>query len=308
MPEAPRSARIDPDGHPGAGPETPPQPSPAPACRAAVDLKRVKPYADHLGDGIVQLSFTLPVPYGLAARKAAQELAAKMGLEHPEVVHYQGLTDGYTFFVMFGECTHTVDYSSLSGEGFDVEYMSEDEIEAFARARIGRPVVVVGAATGTDTHSVGIDAMLNLKGFHGHHGLEGYRSFEAHNLGSQVPNSVLVAKAIDLGADAILVSQTVTQQNLHIDNLTELVEIVEAEGARKQLILTCGGARVSNELAKELGFDAGFSKGTYPHHVASFIVRELAARLAEGGDGKGAGDGASAARKAAGASTPGANG
>jgi beta-lysine 5,6-aminomutase beta subunit len=245
----------------------------------SVDLAQVRPYADHLGDGIVQLSFTLPVPYGLAARRAAQEWAAKMGFEHPEVVHYQELTPGYTYFVMFAESKQAVDYESLSHEGFDIEYMGEDEIEAFAAERIGRPVVVVGAATGTDTHSVGIDAMLNLKGFHGHHGLEGYKAFQTHNLGSQVPNSVLVARAIDLNADAILVSQTVTQQNLHIANLTELVEMVDAEGRRKQLILTCGGPRVSNELAKELGFDAGFSKGTYPHHVASFIVRELAARI-----------------------------
>lgn len=252
-----------------------------PDASRAVDLERVRPYADHLGDGIVQLSFTLPVPYGLAARKAAQEWAAKMGFEHPEVVHYQELTPGYTYFTMFAESKQTVDYASLSREGFDVEYMSEDEIESFAAERIGRPVVVVGAATGTDTHSVGIDAMLNLKGFHGHHGLEGYKAFQTHNLGSQVPNGVLVSRAIDLHADAILVSQTVTQQNLHIQNLTELVEMVEAEGARKRLILTCGGPRVSNELAKELGFDAGFSKGTYPFHVASFIVRELAARLAE---------------------------
>ena len=260
------------------GSSAPPEPSTAAGARREIDLTRVKPYADHLGDGIIQLSFTLPVPYGQAARKAAQELAVKMGLEHPEVVHYQGLTDGYTYFTMFGECNHTVDYASLSDEGFDIEYMSEDEIETFANEHIGRPVVVVGAATGTDTHSVGIDAMLNLKGFHGHHGLEGYKSFQTHNLGSQVPNSVLVSRAIDLDADAILVSQTVTQQNLHVANLTELVEIVEAEGLRKRLILTCGGPRVSNELAKELGFDAGFSKGTYPHHVASFIVRELAAR------------------------------
>jgi beta-lysine 5,6-aminomutase beta subunit len=269
------------------------------SAQREVDPEHVKPYADHLGDGIVQLSFTLPVPYGLAARRAAQELAAKMGLEHPEVVHYQRLTDGYTYVVMFGECTHTVDYSSLSTEGFDIEYMSEDEIESFAREHIGRPVVVVGAATGTDTHSVGIDAMLNLKGFHGHHGLEGYGAFETHNLGSQVPNDVLVSRAIDLHADAILVSQTVTQQNLHISNLTELVEIVEAEGRRRQLILTCGGPRVSSELAKELGYDAGFSKGTYPHHVASFIVRELAARMGEAG---GAADVASAS-----ATTPGAD-
>src|SRR5947209_10347259 len=232
----------------------------------------------------MQLSFTLPVPCGLAARRAAQELAAKMGLRHPEVVHYQSLTPGYTFFVMFGECTHTVDCTSISEDGFDVEYMTEEEIEAFAREHIGRPIVVIGASTGTDTHSVGIDAMLNLKGFHGHHGLEGYRAFKAHNLGSQVANSVLVARAIELGADVILVSQTVTQQNLHIANLTELVEIVEAEGQRKNVILTCGGPRVSDELAKELGFDAGFSKGTYPYHVASFIVRELAARIEQNGD------------------------
>ena len=37
----------------------------------APDLTMVKPYADHLGDGLVQLSFTLPVPHSPAARRAA---------------------------------------------------------------------------------------------------------------------------------------------------------------------------------------------------------------------------------------------
>ncbi|HEX3509754.1 MAG TPA: OAM dimerization domain-containing protein [Solirubrobacteraceae bacterium] len=245
-----------------------------------VDLGRVRPYADHLGDGLVQMSFTLPVPHSLAARRAALELAAQMGFEEPEVVHYEQVTPGYTYFVMYGRCAVTVDFASLQEEGFDIEYLNEDEIERFAAERVGRPIVVVGASTGSDTHSVGIDAMLNLKGYHGHHGLEGYRAFQTHNLGSQVPNAVLLAKAIEVDADVILVSQTVTQQNLHVQNLTELVEMVEAEGRRRQTILACGGPRVTNELAKELGYDAGFSKGTYPHHLASFIVRELAARAA----------------------------
>jgi beta-lysine 5,6-aminomutase beta subunit len=244
-----------------------------------VDLSTVKPYADHLDDGLVQMSFTLPVPYSLAARRAALELAGKIGFAEPEVVHYEQLTDGYTYFVMFGKCTQTVDFEALQGEGFDIEYMSEDEIEAFVAEHLGRKIVVVGASTGSDTHSVGIDAMLNLKGYHGHHGLEGYRSFETYNLGSQVPNSVLLAKAMEVGADAVLVSQTVTQQNLHVHNLTELVEMVEAEGVRGRMILACGGPRVSNELAKELGYDAGFSKGTEPQHLATFIARELAARV-----------------------------
>jgi beta-lysine 5,6-aminomutase beta subunit len=245
-----------------------------------LDLAAVRPYADHLDDGLVQMSFTLPVPFSLAARKAALELAARIGFEDPEVVHYEQLTPGYTYFVMYARCTQTVDFSAMQGEGFDIEYMTEEEIERLAAERVGRKIVVVGASTGSDTHSVGIDAMLNLKGYHGHHGLEGYRAFQTHNLGSQVPNSVLLAKAIEVGADAILVSQTVTQQNLHVQNLTELVEMVEAEGRRSDIILACGGPRVTNELAKELGYDAGFSKGTYPHHLATFIVRELAARVA----------------------------
>jgi beta-lysine 5,6-aminomutase beta subunit len=247
-----------------------------------IDLTRVKPYGDHLGDGLIQLSFTLPVPEGQAARKAALELAGKLGLDRAEVVHHQRLLDGYTHFIAYAHCNHTVDYTAQRVDGLELEYMAEDEIEAYAEAHIGRPIVVVGACTGSDTHSVGIDAMLDLKGFHGNRGLEGYRAFDAHNLGSQVANSALVAKAIELDADAILVSQTVTQQDLHIHNLTELVEIVEAEGRRERTILACGGSRVSNELAKELGFDAGFSRGTYPHHLASFLVRELAARLGRG--------------------------
>jgi beta-lysine 5,6-aminomutase beta subunit len=229
------------------------------------------------------MSFTLPVPYSLAARKAALELAGKIGFEEPEVVHYEEITEGYTYFVMYGRCAVTVDFSSLQGEGFDIEYMGEDEIERFAAEHIGRKIVVVGASTGSDTHSVGIDAMLNLKGYHSHKGLEGYQSFDVHNLGSQVPNSVLLARALEVGADAILVSQTVTQQNLHVQNLTELVEMVEAEGMRGRVILACGGPRVTNELAKELGFDAGFSKGTYPNHLATFVVRELAARVSTAG-------------------------
>src|SRR5437660_4396079 len=184
---------------------------------------------------------------------------------------------------MYGRGVQEVAFAHLQVPGLDIEYMSEDEIERFVEEHVGRRIAVVGASTGSDTHSVGIDAMLNLKGYHGHHGLEGYRSFETYNLGSQVPNSVLLAKAIEVDADAILVSQTVTQQNLHVQNLTELVEMVEAEGRRREMILACGGPRVSSELAKELGYDAGFSKGTYPHHLATFIARELAARVAAGG-------------------------
>lgn len=245
----------------------------------APDYSAVRPYGDHLGDGLVQVSFTLPVPYAVSARSAALELGRQMQLDDPEIVHYQRLCDGFTYFVLYGRCRPAVNLDELRHGAFEIEYLSEHEINNYVDKHIGRPVVVVGASTGTDTHSVGIDAMLNAKGVDGRHGLEAYPGFSTYNFGSQVPNARLVAEAIAVNADAILVSQTVTQQNLHLHNLTELVEIVEAEGIRDRVLLICGGARISNELAKELGFDAGFFKGTYPNHVGTFIVKELKARM-----------------------------
>jgi beta-lysine 5,6-aminomutase beta subunit len=103
--------------------------------------------------------------------------------------------------------------------------------------------------------------------------------FEALNMGSQVPNDEFIAKAIEMKADALLVSQTVTQKDVHIQNLTELVEMLEAEGLRSKVILICGGPRISHELAKELGYDAGFSMNSYANHVASYIAQELNKRL-----------------------------
>ena len=97
-------------------------------------------------------------------------------------------------------------------------------------------------------------------------------------MGSQVPNEELVAKAIELKADAILVSQVVTQKDVHIKNLTELVELLEAEELRDKVILCCGGPRVSHELAQELGYDAGFGTKTYAENVASFVLTEIVRR------------------------------
>ena len=218
-----------------------------------LDLKKIKPYGDTMNDGKTQLSFTLPVPAGDEAIEAAKQLLKKMGFENPQVVFHKELTEGYTFFNCYGSCTHTVDFTSIHVPKVEGTKWDMHETDEFIRENIGRPLVVVGASTGTDAHTVGIDAIMNMKGFAGHYGLERYDMIEAHNLGSQVPNEEFIAKAIELKADALLVSQTVTQKDVHIKNLIELVEMLEAEGLRDKVILACGGPRISHELAKELG-------------------------------------------------------
>ena len=216
---------------------------------------------------------------GDEAIEAAKQLMKKMGFENPQVVFHRELTAGYTFFNCYGSCTHTVDYSNIHVPKVESTKWDMAETDSFIREQIGRPIVVIGASTGTDAHTVGIDAIMNMKGFAGHYGLERYEMFEALNMGSQVTNEEFIAKAIELKADALLVSQTVTQKDIHIKNLTELVEMLEAEGLRDKVILACGGPRISHELAKELGYDAGFGMNTYADDVASFIAQEMARRM-----------------------------
>ena len=244
-----------------------------------LDLSRIKPYGDTMNDGKVQLSFTLPVPAGDEAIEAAKQLIKKMGMQNPQVVFFRELTEGFTFFNCYGNCEHTVDYSSIYVPKVESTKWDMAETDDFIRENIGRKIVVVGASTGTDAHTVGIDASMNMKGFAGHYGLERYEMIEAYNLGSQVPNEEFIAKGIELNADALLVSQTVTQKDVHIKNLIELVELMEAEGLRDKMILACGGPRITYELAKELGYDAGFGANTYADDVASFIAQEFHKRM-----------------------------
>lgn len=243
------------------------------------DQTRVRPYGDTMNDGKVQLSFTLPVPIGDEAIEAAKQMILKMGFENPQVVFYKELTPGFTFFNCYGSATQTVDFTSIYVPKVESSVMDMQETDDYIRSNIGRRLVIVGASTGTDAHTVGIDAIMNMKGYAGHYGLERYDMIEAHNLGSQVPNDEFIARAAELNADAILVSQTVTQKDVHVKNLVELIEMLEAEGLRDRWIVACGGPRITHELAKELGFDAGFGMNTYADDVASFVAQEFVRRM-----------------------------
>lgn len=242
------------------------------------DLTRVRPYGDTLDDGQVQVSFTLPVPHGEEAKEAARMVARKMGLKKPRIYHSKDLGDGYSFFVVYGSFKQSLDFTQIKVAKVESERMDFYQINDYVREQVGRKVTILGACTGTDAHSVGIDAIMNMKGYAGEYGLERYPMLNAYNLGMQVLNEDLVAHAVEKNADALLVSQVVTQKDVHIQNLSELIDMLEAEGLREKMIVVAGGPRITHKLALELGYDAGFGPGTTAPDVASFVVQELVAR------------------------------
>jgi beta-lysine 5,6-aminomutase beta subunit len=243
----------------------------------------VRPYGDTTGDGRVQLSFTLPVPFGddterARAEGAALQLAAKMGLEPAMVVHAKGMGPDFTFFIVYGRASHFVDLSAVTVAEREFPLLPAAEVNLRIRSALGRKLVVVGACIGTDAHTVGIDAILNVKGHAGEKGLEYYREIRVVNMGSQVAVADLVQRAAAEHADAVLVSQVVTQRDAHLSNTRELAAAFRDRFASARPLLVAGGPRFDPEAAPELGVDKIFGRGTTPREVASYLVHALASQ------------------------------
>jgi beta-lysine 5,6-aminomutase beta subunit len=235
----------------------------------------IRPYGDRRDDGVVQLSFTLPVPLSEKAKEAANLLVKKMGFTDVKVAAAERAADTYTFFIVYARTPQVLDYAEVDVPEVVVKKLGFDDLNTLIKDKVGRRIVVFGACTGTDTHTVGIDAILNMKGYAGDYGLERYPWFQAHNLGSQVPNEDLIQRSLKAGADAILVSQVVTQRDVHKDNSRQFIEAAKAAGIHGKTLLLLGGPRVDHKLALELGFDAGFGPGTKPSDVANYIVHQV---------------------------------
>ena len=237
--------------------------------------QHIRPYGDTTGDGMVQTSFTLPIPPGPKAEGAALQLATKMGIEPAMVVHSHGIGGEFTFFVVYGSVKHIVDLDAVTVVEREYPLLSPAEVNGEVRKTLRRKLVVVGGCIGTDAHTVGIDAILNIKGFAGEKGLEYYRELRVINLGAQVTVPELVKRARGEKADAVLVSQVVTQRDAHILNTQEMsAAFREAMGDRRP-VLIAGGPRFDPMMAGQLGVDRVFSRGTTPGEVASYLVHAL---------------------------------
>ena len=241
--------------------------------------KIVRPYGDTTGDGMVQVSFTLPVPHDKRAEGAALQLARKMGMDPALVVHAKPVGPDFTFFVVYGSVTHLVDMAAVKVLEREYPLLTPKEVNAAVKTRLRREIVVIGACIGTDAHTVGIDAILNIKGFAGEKGLEYYRELKVVNLGAQVLVPDLVAQARAEKADAVLVSQVVTQRDAHLTNTKEMsAAFREAYPAGQAPLLVVGGPRFDEHATEELGVDRIFGRGTTPGEVASYLVHALTDR------------------------------
>ncbi len=249
----------------------------APMNAAAKVNQPIRPYGDRKDDGRIQLSFTLPVAASGRAKEAARRLCEQMGLANIAVSTMEPAGENFSFFVVYASTPQSVDFAEIVVPEVSAPSWSFKELNAIIRHHLGRKLVVVGACTGSDAHTVGIDAILNMKGYAGDKGLEAYPWIDAYSLGAQGDNAALLSRARELSADAILVSQIVTQRDVHRENAKRMIDLARRLGLR-DVLLILGGPRIDHKFARELGFDAGFGPGTKPSQVASYVVQTLLSR------------------------------
>ena len=145
---------------------------------AEINLKALKPYGDTTGDGAIQMSFTLPVEPSAKTREAATQMVREWGFFDVKIAHMSRIGVGYSLLVVMARTEKSIDYTKVEAPDLGSEKRSYKEIDQLILSQIKRPIRVVGACTGYDAHTVGLDAILNMKGFDGDIGLERYKGFD----------------------------------------------------------------------------------------------------------------------------------
>jgi D-ornithine 4,5-aminomutase subunit beta len=229
----------------------------------------LRPEVEKHGDGVVCVTLFVPERHELA-KAAALELARRMGLREPEVIHARVLhpAEG-SVFELRGVLDEAVRVAELVLPEREAR-LSHAAIEAWVRPR---NLHVVAGTVGEDEHSVGLQEILDIK----HGGIERY-GFRTHYLGTSVDLERLLEAAATHAACAVLVSTIVTHHDVHRESMQRLAALAEARGVRDRLLLVAGGTQVNQALARECGLDAGFGRGTTGQDVASFLVRRLRER------------------------------
>lgn len=224
----------------------------------------LKPEVQWYGDGYVCLSLFLPTD-ATTAEFAALKIAERMNMLEPEVIHRRPMhpAEG-TFIEVKGRIDFDIDPKDLVIPE-KVELLSFEEITAAVKKE---PFVVVAATVGEDEHSAGMREIIDIK----HGGLEKY-GFKCHYLGTSVPVQKVVNAAIEVNAQAILISTIITHADIHRINMTRLDNLCKEAGIRDKVILVAGGTQITDNMARECGMDAGFGRGTKGADVASFLVR-----------------------------------
>lgn len=223
----------------------------------------IKPEVEWLGDGVVTVDMFFPVGKKVAT-EAAIKAGKNMNLTDVEMIHREVLhpSEG-TRVQIKGRVNFEINVDELVLPE-ELETISEEELFEYVK---DNPMKVVAGTGGDDEHSVGIREVLDIK----HGGIEKYGISYTY-LGTSVPIEKFVDAAIEMNANAILMSTIISHDDVHYKNMQKLHDYAVEKGVRDKLILIAGGTQVTPEIARKNKIDQGFGRGTTGQQIATFLV------------------------------------
>ncbi len=224
----------------------------------------LKPEVEWLGDGVVTVDLFFPAPKKIAV-EAAVATGRKMNLTDVEAIHSEVLhpSEG-TRVQIKGRVDFDINVNDLELPE-ELDTIEEEVIYDYVKKN---PMKVIAGTGGDDEHSVGIREVLDIK----HGGIEKY-GIKYEYLGTSVPIEKFIDAAIEMDADAVMMSTIISHDEVHYKNMQKLHDYAVEKGVRDKLILLAGGTQVIPELARKNAMDQGFGRGSNGHQVASFLVK-----------------------------------
>lgn len=270
-----RDERNDEHGQGGPARRNVPTVVPVPDLPREVSL-----YRDRQSETNVEASFVVNLPRSPEARLAALSFAEKMGLGKARILSMEAVDAERTRVTLAGLSETSLSLDDVRAVTAESTRYDFDAINRLLMNRFERPIVVLGACVGTESQSIALDTIFNMRGYLGDFGLERYGALRAINI-REVADAQTVARAVvETRADAVLLSRGGVPPEELPGELKRLLQTVRgADGVAPHLITMCHGPRITQASAAELGFDAGFGPGTLPNQVAGFITTEIIKRL-----------------------------
>jgi len=83
----------------------------------------IRPYGDTHDDGVMQLSFTLPLPYSAKATDVGKQFLERAGFRDVAVAEVKAIDTGFTFYVAYARTDVSIDPDEVKGDYLDVAEM-----------------------------------------------------------------------------------------------------------------------------------------------------------------------------------------
>ncbi len=241
--------------------------------------QKIKPYGHFHDDGMVQVSFTLPLALSQKAQQAALGHAQKMGLNEARVTWMEAVGDGFTYFVIYGKSKHALSLHELEGSIDNLPRLPQKptDVDKEFRARLGRRAVIFACTgNGMEASQADFEALLSLKGISGEIGLEGYTTFSLRRIRHPKHVDEIVDMLVQQKADALLVCEPSSGWGKGEKALKELAKkISKINDLPDSFTMICWRQK-SSDVAQELsGYQFSIGRGMTPSVLADRLVSAM---------------------------------